>query len=126
MGVTAADFDLDGYPDIFVANDKTENFLFHNEKDGTFREIGLPAGVAYGQAGENTSAMGPVFEDFEHDGQQRERVAGSGYLSQDDPRVHFGLGSSAKIERLTVTWPGGTRQVIENPPANRVVVVEEK
>ena len=39
MGVTAADFDLDGYPDIYVANDKTENFLFHNKRDGTFREI---------------------------------------------------------------------------------------
>ena len=42
MGVTAADFDLDGYPDIYVANDKTENFLFHNEKNGTFKEIALP------------------------------------------------------------------------------------
>ncbi|MBS1857821.1 MAG: VCBS repeat-containing protein, partial [Acidobacteria bacterium] len=39
MGVAAADFDLDGYPDIYVANDKTENFLFHNRKDGTFEEI---------------------------------------------------------------------------------------
>ena len=39
MGVTAADFDGDGYPDIYVANDKTENFLFHNKHDGTFEEI---------------------------------------------------------------------------------------
>jgi hypothetical protein len=68
MGVTAADFDLDGYPDIFVANDKTENFLFHNEKNGTFKEMAVAAGVAYGQSGENTSAMGPVFADFDHDG----------------------------------------------------------
>ena len=41
MGVTAADFDLDGYPDIYVANDKTENFLFHNEANGTFEEIAV-------------------------------------------------------------------------------------
>ena len=68
MGVTAADFDLDGYPDIYVANDKTENFLFHNEKNGTFKEIALPAGVAYGQNGESTSAMGPVFADLDGDG----------------------------------------------------------
>ena len=40
--------------------------------------------------------------------QQRERVAGSGYLSQDDRRVHFGLGTAAKIDKLTVTWPSGT------------------
>jgi enediyne biosynthesis protein E4 len=291
MGVTAADFDLDGYPDIYVANDKTENFLFHNQKDGTFKEIAESAGVAYGQSGENTSAMGPVFLDFDHDGrvdlwatdskynrlmrntgklkfddvteragisqlaaqyvswgtgahdfdndgrddifiahgglihmipqehsvfrnagdwkfedvslsagpffdvksvgrgaafadydndgkidvfvvnlggpafllhnvspganhwisvklvghksnrdgigarvevlaggnrQQHERTAGSGYLSQDDPRVHFGLGTAAKIEKLTITWPSGTKQVLENLPVDRVITIEEK
>ena len=294
MGVTAADFDLDGYPDVYVANDKTENFLFHNERNGTFKEIAVPAGVAYGQSGENTSAMGPVFVDFDHDGkvdlwvsdakynrmmrnigglkfqdvtersgvsqlaaqytswgtgvhnfdndsrddifivhgglihmvpqehsvfrnmgdckfedvsstagpffdvrtgvksvgrgagfadydndgkidvfivnlgspayllrntspgknhwigvklvgkksnrdgigaqveilaggqrQQHERIAGSGYLSQDDGRVHFGLGTASKIEKLTVTWPSGTRQVLTNVAADRVITVEE-
>jgi enediyne biosynthesis protein E4 len=40
MGVTAADFDNDGWDDIYVANDRTENFLFHNKHDGTFEEIG--------------------------------------------------------------------------------------
>ena len=44
MGVTAADFDLDGYPDIYVANDKSENFLFHNKKNGRFEEIAAAAG----------------------------------------------------------------------------------
>ena len=68
MGVTAADFDGDGYPDIYVANDKTENFLFHNNADGTFKEIAVASGVAYGQNGESTSAMGPVFADFENAG----------------------------------------------------------
>jgi hypothetical protein len=290
MGVTAADFDLDGYPDIYVANDKTENFLFHNQKNGTFKEIALAAGVAYGQNGENTSAMGPVFRDIDQDGrvdlwvsdskynrlmknagplrfedatdaagisqqsaqyvswgtgvydfdndglddifvvhgglihmvpqehsvfrnrggmrfedvsssagaffgrksvgrgaafadydndgridaflvnlggpafllrnvsaaghwasvklvgrksnrdgigakvevvaggrrQMHERVAGSGYLSQDDPRVHFGLGAATKVERLTVSWPSGTKQVMENVNADRIVTVEEK
>jgi hypothetical protein len=291
MGVTAADFDLDGYPDVYVANDKTENFLFHNEKNGTFKEIALPAGVAYGQNGESTSAMGPVFadldgdgrpdlwvtdskfnrlmknkggllfedvtehagisqlaaqyvswgtsaQDFDNDGrddifivhgglihmvpqehavfrnagamkfddvsraagpffelksvgrgaafadydndgkvdvfimnlgspafllhntspgtnhwisvklvghksnrdgigaqvevvagglrQQHERVAGSGYLSADDPRVHFGLGAATKVEKLTVTWPAGGKQVMEAPPVDRVITIEEK
>ena len=54
MGVTAADFDGDGWPDIYVANDKTENFLFHNKHDGTFEEIATNAEVAYGQNGEST------------------------------------------------------------------------
>jgi hypothetical protein len=289
MGVTAADFDLDGFPDIYVANDKTENFLFHNLKDGKFEEIAVAAGAAYGQNGENTSAMGPVFQDLDQDGlvdlwvsdskydrlmknagqlkfkdvtesagisqlsaqyvswgtgvhdfdndglddvflvhgglihmvpqehsvfrnlgdtkfedvsssagaffarksvgrgaafadydndgrvdalivnlggpafllhntspanhwisvklvgrksnrdgigarvevvsggrrQMHERVAGSGYLSQDDPRLHFGLGGASKVDRLTVTWPSGARQTLENAATDRVVVIEE-
>src|ERR1019366_2510142 len=58
--------------------------------------------------------------------QQRERVAGSGYLSQDDGRVHFGLGNAAVIDKLTVTWPSGTVQTLDKVPAGRVITVEEK
>jgi hypothetical protein len=291
MGVTAADFDGDGYPDIYVANDKTENFLFRNQKDGTFREIGLAAGVAFGQNGESTSAMAPVFadvdgdgrtdlwvsdarynrllrsvsdaefrdvteaagisqltaqyvswgsfvEDFDNDGmrdifivhgglihmvpqehslfrnagagrfedvssgagplldvktvgrgacaadydndgrtdffvvnlgspgvlfhntspadrhwlqiqlvgsksnrsgigavvevtaggrtQRAERTGGSGYLSHNDARLHFGLGKAVKAERIVVRWPSGAEQVLENVPGDRVVTIGEK
>jgi enediyne biosynthesis protein E4 len=290
MGVTAADFDDDGWPDIYVANDKTENFLFLNKHDGTFDEIAADAEVAYGQHGESTSAMGPVFVDVDGDGkldlwvtdskynrlmhntgkkvfddigptsgvsqanaqyvswgsgiydfdndglrdilifhgglihmvpqehslfrglgngkftdlshdtgaildnktvargacfadydndgrkdaffinlgssgtlihnispqknhwieialkgtksnrdgfgarlelfagnnrQVAEHYAGSGYLSQDDPRVHFGLGSSSKIDKLLVRWPSGKEQVLENLAADRILTVEE-
>jgi hypothetical protein len=65
MGVTAADFDNDGWDDIYVSNDRTENFLFHNKHDGTFEEIANDTGTAYGQNGESTSSMGPVFADLE-------------------------------------------------------------
>jgi hypothetical protein len=290
MGVTAADYDGDGYPDIYVANDKTENFLFHNKRDGTFEEVAGDLGVAYGQNGENTSAMGPVwadvdgdggvdlwvtdskynrlmrntgangfedigpasgisqanaqytswgsgvydfdndgaldimvfhgglvhlvpqeqslfrglgdgkfadvsreagpvldgktvsrgacFGDYDNDGKVdaflvnlgapatvlhnntqnnnhwlslkligkrsnrdgigahievlargrkyfAERIAGSGYLSQDDGRVHFGLGSANKVEKVTIRWPGGQEQVLDNVAVDRVLTVEE-
>jgi hypothetical protein len=291
MGVTAADFDGDGYPDIYVANDKTENFLLHNKRNGTFEEIALDAGAAFGQNGESTSAMGPVFFDMDNDGtmdlwvtdskynrllknsrilpfkdvtqqagisqqtaqytswgtgaydfdndgwkdlfiahgglinmvpqedslfrnlgggkfqdvsttggaffdtksvgrgacfadydndgkmdaflvnlggpgvllhnvtagaghwltihlvgtksnrdgigatvevvagglkQRSERVAGSGYLSQDDWRLHFGLGANARASKITVTWPSGAVQTLDNVPADQVLTVTEK
>ncbi|HEY2861113.1 MAG TPA: CRTAC1 family protein [Terracidiphilus sp.] len=68
MGVTAADYDGDGWDDIYVANDRTENFLFHNKRDGTFEEVANDTGTAFGQNGESTSSMGPVFADFEQRG----------------------------------------------------------
>ncbi len=290
MGVTAADFDGDGYPDIYVANDKTENFFFHNKHDGTFEEIANEADLAYGQNGESTSAMGPVladidgdgkpdlwvsdakynrlmrntgnklfedigpasgtaqanaqyvswgtgvydfdndgwldilifhgglihmvpqehslfrglgkgkfadvsrdagpvldektvargacFADYDNDGrvdafvinlgsqgkllhnvspesnhwiavdlkgtksnrdgigarvevvtgqrrQVAERIAGSGYLSQDDGRLHFGLGTATKVDRILVHWPSGKEQVLDKVPVDRVLSVEE-
>lgn len=64
MGVTAADFDNDGWDDIYVTNDSTQNFFFRNKHDGTFEEIGNDTGSAYGQNGEATSSMGPVAADF--------------------------------------------------------------
>ena len=290
MGVTAADFDGDGWPDIYVANDKTENFLFRNKHDGTFEEVAADLGVAYGQNGEMTSSMGPVFADIDGDGrldlwvtdskfdrlmrnagrqgfedisarsgisaatgqyvswgsgiydfdndgwldilvfhggliqmvpqehslyrglgngnfadvsrgagpvldvktvgrgacfadydndgkvdayvvnlgtqgtllhnvtrnenhwltialkgtksnrdgigarvelmaggrrQVAERVAGSGYLSQDDGRLHFGLGAAARVDKLTIHWPSGREQTLENLPIDRILRVEE-
>jgi hypothetical protein len=65
MGVTVGDFDNDGWDDIYVANDRTENFLFRNKHDGTFEEVANDTGTAFGQNGESTSSMGPVFTDLE-------------------------------------------------------------
>ncbi|MCA9168751.1 MAG: CRTAC1 family protein [Planctomycetales bacterium] len=58
LAVTFADFDTDGWPDIVVANDTVQNFLFHNQHDGTFKEIGANAGVAFDAAGNARGAMG--------------------------------------------------------------------
>ena len=52
--------------------------------------------------------------------------AGSSYLSSSDPRVLFGLGEEAGVKKLTIHWPSGTVQVLENLPAGRYVKVEEK
>jgi len=68
MGITSGDFDNDGDMDIFVSNDVMENYLYANNGDGTFREIALLSGTAFGQSGEATSAMGPEFGDIDRDG----------------------------------------------------------
>jgi hypothetical protein len=58
LGLTFVDIDLDGWLDILVANDTVQNFLFHNQRDGTFREIGAMAGVAFDMDGAARGAMG--------------------------------------------------------------------
>jgi hypothetical protein len=68
MGVAVADYDDDGYTDVFVANDTTRNFLFHNQGDGTFQEVGLRVGVAYNGDGSALSYMGADFRDVDNDG----------------------------------------------------------
>jgi enediyne biosynthesis protein E4 len=68
MGVAFADIDGDGFTDIFVANDSSRNFLFHNQGDGTFREIALEAGVALRDDGKAIAGMGADLRDFDNDG----------------------------------------------------------
>ena len=68
LGVLTADFDNDGWPDIYVANDTNASLLFRNKQDGTFEEIGVFAGVAYNSDGKETSGMGVAAADYNTDG----------------------------------------------------------
>lgn len=68
MSLAFADYDNDGFMDVFVTNDNQENFLFHNRGDGTFEEVGLLAGVALLNSGQPVSSMGADFRDYDNDG----------------------------------------------------------
>jgi hypothetical protein len=68
MGVAIADYDGDGFIDIFVANDTRPNFLFHNIGGKSFEEVALENGVAYAQSGNAISGMGADFKDVDNDG----------------------------------------------------------
>jgi enediyne biosynthesis protein E4 len=68
MGVAIADYDQDGWMDIFVANDTLPNFLFHNEAGSLFRERALHAGVGFNDDGKALSSMGVDFRDLDNDG----------------------------------------------------------
>lgn len=68
LGISIADYDLDGHIDLFVANDSMVEFLYHNKGNGTFEEGGLMAQVAVDEDGQTYAGMGTDFADYDNDG----------------------------------------------------------
>jgi hypothetical protein len=67
LGVAFADYDNDGFTDVYVANDSVQCFLYHNQRDGTFAEVGLLAGVGFNEDGKTFAGMGVDFADYDND-----------------------------------------------------------
>ena len=68
LGVAVGDYNNDGWPDIYVANDSMPSYLYENQKNGKFKEIGLMAGVAVSDDGLEQAGMGVDFGDYDNDG----------------------------------------------------------
>src|SRR5205814_6714242 len=68
LSVGAADYDNDGWPDLFVANDGIDAYLYHNEHNGTFTEIALTSGMALTSDGKTMAAMCISLGDYDNDG----------------------------------------------------------
>ena len=68
MGISIADFNDDGWPDVFIANDTEANSLFINKGNGTFEDQGLQLGVAYDETAKAVSSMGSDAKDYDNDG----------------------------------------------------------
>jgi hypothetical protein len=68
LGVAVFDYNGDGWPDLFVANDTQPNKLYRNNRNGTFTDEGMPSGVAYGEEGVARGAMGVDSADYDHSG----------------------------------------------------------
>lgn len=68
LGVALLDYDQDGWPDVFVANDTQPNKLYRNRRDGTFEDVAVKAGIAFSEDGKARAGMGADAADFENSG----------------------------------------------------------
>jgi hypothetical protein len=68
LGATFADFDNDGWPDLYVADDSSPNYLYRNNRDGTFANISFESGTSYNGAGDEQGSMGIGVGDYDNDG----------------------------------------------------------
>lgn len=121
-GATAGDFDNDGDLDLFVLNIDQPSMLLRN--DGGNARNWLMLDLEGTQS--NRSAIGARVT--VHTGgliQVAETMTGTGYLSQNDPRLHFGLDAFTRVDTLTVRWPSGRVQRLTDIPAGQVLKIME-
>jgi hypothetical protein len=102
LGIAVFDYDNDGFPDIFQANDTQPNKLYRNKGDGTFEDIGVSAGVAFAEDGRARGAMGVDAADYD----------GSG-------RPHLVIGNFSN-EMITLYHNEGTGLFVDEAPASAV------
>lgn len=101
LGLNFYDFDQDGYLDVFVTNDTVQNFLFHNQQDGTFKEIAAISGVAFDMNGNARGAMGIDIAPF-----------------RNDETLGVAIGNFANEMTALYTSPGKEMQFIDEAISN--------
>ncbi|MFN2601394.1 MAG: CRTAC1 family protein [Gemmatimonadaceae bacterium] len=120
--VALADLSNRGEQDVIVANQNQPAVLYRDYPDSAnhwiaFKLVGTRS---------NRSAIGAEVMIESGDLKQRRVVdGGSGFASQNDRRLHFGLGSREWVDRVTINWPSGTQQILSRPPIDRFVTVTE-
>ena len=124
-GLAAGDIDNDGDLDLLVTNNgQTADLLRNDGATATRCWCGVVAlRLRSGQATATRSVRACVYVGGRT--QVREVRAGSSYLSQNDLRLHFGLGDAAMVDRLEVTWPSQRVDVVTRIAANQIVTIQE-
>lgn len=122
-GLAIGDLDDDGRLDVVVNDIDGSPQVLHNELPAT----GHWLRVKLEGRGQNRDAIGAVVQVRSGATRQWRCVqSGTSYLSQDDMRLHFGLGTASAAEELTVRWPDGTETVRNHVPANQLVVIQQE
>jgi hypothetical protein len=121
-GGAAADFDNDGRMDVVVLPIAGQPVLLSNETPNQNTWLGLRLKGTRS----NRDAVGAGVHVESCGKTQFDTVRNGGsYLSRNDPRLHFGLGSCTAVDKVAITWPRGTVQVLHGLPVNRYTTVEE-
>ncbi len=107
MGVAWIDYDDDGWMDLFVTNDTITNFLLHNNRDGTFTEVGIAAGVALGNDSTPMAAMGIGIGDYDNDGREDLFVIN---FAQQPKSVYRNAGGGLFLDNSGVANVASTNQ----------------
>jgi enediyne biosynthesis protein E4 len=92
LGVAMLDYDLDGWPDVFVANDTQPNKLYRNNRNGTFTDVAIDAGVAFSEDGKARAGMGVDVADYENSG-----IPGIAVTNFDDEMIGLYRGSKNRV-----------------------------
>src|SRR5271168_1035612 len=101
LGVMWSDYDNDGWPDLLVANDSVPNYLYHNNHNGTFSEIGMLSGISLSGDGTQLGNMGVDFADYDHSGRFSLFIT----TFQEQPKALWrNLGAKGFED---VSWPSG-------------------
>ena len=116
------DYDNDGDIDVYIVNLEDEGILLRNDHGN--RNNWLIVHLKGSKS--NRDANGTRIK-LTAGGvtQVTQKKGGSGYLSQNDPRLHFGLGSADKAEEIIIHWPSGEEQVLTDVGAGQILKVEE-
>jgi hypothetical protein len=120
--VALADLENRGVLDVLVANQRGPLLIYKNHVDPGRHWIEL----SLEGTESNRSAIGARVE-LQWDGKQQvqEVSGGNGFASQNDRRLHYGLGAATKIDRILIRWPSGRRQTIEHPAVDQILHVKE-
>ncbi len=115
-GSAFLDYDMDGFLDIYLPSAEHNHILYHNLADNGANYIGfMLQGVT-----SNRDAVGSLVTVYT--GAKKQicyTVCGNGFVRQDNPYVHFGLGLNTAVDSVVIRWPLGLRQVIANPAVNQ-------